>query len=264
MLMAMVSLARAQDTPSPSRTIQRELLQVATRKGVTQPCLWMAESPTPKAIAILFPGGNGAIGLGRKPLEAVLRPQGNFLIRSADQLLTSDLAVLIIDCPSDWNTGMEDAFRASDDHASDVKAVIASLRHRFKDVKVFLVGTSRGTVSAAYAAEALGADIDGLVLTSSAFNANKKNIGLSLFHFERLKVPLLLVHHAEDGCPVCPYSQAVRLAGKAALITVRGSIEPESGPCDPLSNHGYFGREAQVMKAIRGWILGQPFDRDIP
>jgi hypothetical protein len=106
--------------------------------------------------------------------------------------------------------------------------------------------------------------VDGVVLSSSVFLANKRQPGLSLFRFGDLKTPLLLVHHAEDGCPVCPYGRAEALADKATLITVRGGIAPESGPCDPLSNHGYFGREAQVATAIRAWILGQPFAREIP
>ena len=38
----------------------------------------------------------------------------------------------------------------------------------------------------------------------------------------------------------------------------------ESGPCDPLANHGYFGREATVVQAIRNWILGLPYEREIP
>ena len=96
------------------------------------------------------------------------------------------------------------------------------------------------------------------------FSASKRNPGLSGFHFEKLKRPVLFVHHAQDGCPACPYGSAARLGAKAALITVHGSIEPESGPCEPLSNHGFFGREAPVAEAIRAWILGQPFERDLP
>jgi len=246
------------------REIQRELLKIPTRPGVIQPALLLTEGPNPKAVALLFPGGSGKQGLLRRSIEVVLGPRGNFLVRSSEQLLTPDLAVLILDCPSDQADGMNDAFRISDEHAADVRAVLTTLRARFKGVKLHLVGTSRGTVSAAYAAQELGPAVDGVVLSSSVFRASGNNLGLSLFRFERLKAPLLLVHHAEDGCPSCPYGQALKLAGKVPLITVRGSIEPESGPCDPLANHGFFGREAAVIQAIRGWILGLPYERDIP
>ncbi len=244
--------------------VQPELLQLASAKGTTLPCLLLSASASPRAVAILFPGGSGYVGLGSRPLGTVLGPRGNFLVRSAPHFVDPDLAVLVIDCPSDVRTGMDDDFRMGDRHLADIRTVLAALRARFREAKVFLVGTSRGTVSAAYAAEALGKSIDGLVLTSTVFASNKQHLGLSRFRFDALTMPLLLVHHAEDGCTVCPYSMAERLAARAALVTVRSGLAPESGPCDPLSNHGFFGREAEVARAIRAWMLGQPFARDIP
>lgn len=252
-----------QDAPPPG-TVQREVLRVPSRPNVVQPCLILAESATPKAVALMFPGGSGVQNLAGRPLETVLGPRGNFLVRSAERFLSPDLAVVILDCPSDRHGGMDDAFRISDEHAADVNALLEALRARFSGARFFLVGTSRGTVSAAYVGQALGAKVAGVVLTSSVFRASQRQVGLSLFRFESLKAPLLLVHHAEDGCPACPYARATALSDKIPLITVRGGIEPESGPCDPLSNHGFFGREAEVAAAIRAWILGQPFERGIP
>ena len=250
--------------PSPPRPIQRDLLRLPTRPGVVQPCLLLTESAAPRAVALLYMGGLGAVHLERRSSAEVLGPRGNFLLRSAEQLLSPELAVAIVDAPSDQASGMEDAFRSGDAHTTDQRLLVAALRQRLPGAKVFLVGTSRGTISAAYLAQALGSAIDGVALTSTVFRASKRGPGLSLFHFESLRVPLLLVHHAEDGCPVCPFREALELAGQAPLITVRGSIEPESGPCDPLSNHGYFGREAAVAQALRHWILGEPFPREIP
>jgi pimeloyl-ACP methyl ester carboxylesterase len=209
-------------------------------------------------------GGLGAVHLERRSAAEVLGPKGNFLLRSAEQLLSPDLAVAIVDAPSDQASGMEDSFRLGNEHATDQGMLVAALRRRLPGAKMFLVGTSRGTISAAYLAQALGPTIDGVALTSTVFRASKRGLGLSLFRFESIKTPLLLVHHAEDGCPVCPYKEAQALAVRSPLITVRGGIEPESGPCDPLSNHGYFGREAAVIQALRHWILGEPFPREIP
>ena len=260
------ALALQAQAPAPTapRPIQRELLRVPTRPGVVQPCLMLTESAAPRAVALLYMGGLGAVHLERRSVAEVLGPKGNFLLRSAEQILSPELAVAIVDAPSDQASGMEDTFRMSDAHASDQRLLVAALRQRLPGAKVMLVGTSRGTISAAYLAQALGPAIDGVVLTSTVFRASKRGLGLSLFHFEKLKVPLLLVHHAEDGCPVCPFKEAQDLKALGPLITVRGSIEPESGPCDPLSNHGYFGRETAVAQALRHWILGEPFPREIP
>jgi pimeloyl-ACP methyl ester carboxylesterase len=245
------------------RPIRRELLRVPTRPGVVQPCLLVTEGSAPVAVAVMLPGGQGLLGLERRSLEQVFRPEGNFLVRSTDLFLSPELAVVLVDAPSDAAAGMDDAFRSGESHAADLQALVAVLRARFPGARVFLVGTSRGTVSAAYAGVALGKAIDGVVLTSSVFLGNHRNSGLSGFRFEGLKVPFLVVHHAEDGCHVCPYAQAVRHAAPGALITVRGGREPETGPCDPLSNHGYFGREAPVAQAIRAWILGRPLIADV-
>lgn len=243
---------------------QRELLQVRTSRGVTLPCLLLFHAPAPKAVSVLFPGGVGFVGLERKPIDRVLDPRGNFLVREAPLLATEDLAVVLIDCPSDAAHGMDDDFRMGERHAADIRSLILLLRERFREARVVLVGTSRGTVSAAYVAERLGTEINGLVLSSPVFHANPQHPGLSRFRFGALKPPLLLVHHAEDGCPVCSYSMARRLAGQgAALITVHSGAEPESGPCDPLSNHGFFGRETEVTQAMRDWILGRPYARDL-
>jgi hypothetical protein len=36
-----------------------------------------------------------------------------------------------------------------------------------------------------------------------------------------------------------------------------------SGPCDPQRPHGCFGRDAAVVQAMKNWMLGRAFVRDI-
>src|ERR1035437_5089207 len=131
----------AQSPLTAPRPIQREVLRIATRTGLFQPCLLLTESAAPRAVAILFPGGAGAVRLDKRSIETVLGPRGNFLIRSAEQFLSPELAVAILDCPSDRPTGMDDEFRISDAHASDARALLDALRSRFLDARFFLVGT---------------------------------------------------------------------------------------------------------------------------
>ena len=49
----------------------------------------------------------------------------------------------------------------------------------------------------------------------------------------------------------------------AQAVRVSGGNPPQTGPCEPLAPHGYFGREAPVVQAIKQWMLGQEFARDI-
>lgn len=83
--------------------------------------------------------------------------------------------------------------------------------------------------------------------------------GLGGFDFGSIPSPLLFVHHAEDGCLFCPYARALALAGTFPLVTVRGGKPARSDPCQAFSAHGYFGKEAEAVAAIRAWILGRPF-----
>jgi len=71
------------------------------------------------------------------------------------------------------------------------------------------------------------------------------------------------VHHREDGCEFTPYSSAASLGGRYTLVSVVGGKPPESGPCEPLAAHGYFGKEAETVDAIAGWMLEKPFAKEI-
>ena len=77
---------------------------------------------------------------------------------------------------------------------------------------------------------------------------------------------LLFVHHEDDGCGATPYREAARVTRYplVALITVHGGKPPESGPCEPRSNHGFFGREAQTVDAIAAWMLKKTVSERYP
>lgn len=239
-----------------------EIVTLKTRDDATQSYLLTRNSEgNPGFVAILFSGGGGNINLRRRNDGALVRSE-NFLIRTRDLFVNAGVATAAVDGPSDMSS-MTDGFRMSDKHSTDIGLVVKDLRRRFPQAKIVLVGTSRGTVSAAYNALALGSDIDGVVLTSSVFNASKAGGGVAGVDFARIKAPLLFVHHREDGCNICPYSGAAGLAGRFPLISVSGGSPPQSGPCDPLSAHGYFGKEAETVAAIGLWITGKPHPAEV-
>jgi pimeloyl-ACP methyl ester carboxylesterase len=158
---------------------------------------------------------------------------------------------------------MDDGFRTSRAHVEDVAAVVKDLRNRFPGAKIFLIGTSRGTLSAAYVGRSLGEGVNGVILTSSVFYGGRGGIGLSGFDFGAIKAPLLFVHHVSDACRSCPYRDAASLGRSFALVSVSGGKPAESDPCEPFAPHGYFGREAETVKAMKDWMLGRPFPKAI-
>lgn len=242
-----------------------ELVALPVRDGVTQTYLLVADPAVPvEQIVLLFSGGAGNVRLRPASVRPEFAERGNFLVRSRYLWADGGFASAVVDVPSDrTELGLDDVFRSGRVHAEDIAKVIADLRQRFPKVPLTLIGTSRGTVSAASVARQLPGHFERVVLTSSVFIASRGGAGLSGFDYASIKGPLLFVHHAEDGCAQTPYFSAKRLAATYPLITVNGGRPAESGPCDPLAAHGFFGREAETVEAVKNWIRGRTFATQI-
>ena len=240
--------------------LREEIVTVAAPESTTVAYVksW-DDASAPKAAAVLFTGGAGAVGLATRGIP---RPGANFLVRTRGLFNAEGIATAVIDAPSHL-TEMSDAHRMSKRHAEEVAAVVKDLKRSFPGVPVYLVGTSRGTVSAAYAGAALGPEVTGVALTSSLFNATRVGPGISGFDYASLKGKLLFVHHADDQCFATPYHLAQSVARDRTLVTVRGGDPPKSGPCDPFSPHGFYGVEAPTVRAITGWMMGGEAPKDV-
>jgi hypothetical protein len=243
----------------------QEIVNLSTRAGVTQ-SYFLARAPTnPRAIAVLFPGSGGLIKLRQEAGRIRFSPN-NFLVRARTEFIKRSFVAAIVDAPSDQQQGwgMSDEFRLGDDHAKDIGILISDLEKRFPGIPLFLIGTSRGTISAASLGARLGTQVAGIVLTSTMFRAagrrsQEPGPGLSEFDFATIKVATLFVHHVSDQCAVTPYGDAARLADKYTLISVYGGSPPQSGPCEAMSQHGYLGKEAETVEQIVNWMLKKPF-----
>lgn len=235
------------------------VVDIPTRPGVTQRFVLMP-APDAKAAVILFAGGHGGVQLDDTGRPRALR--NNFLVRSAPLFVAQGLTVAIVDAPSDRQSEpFLFGFRESAAHATDVQAVIAWLKAQ-SPAPVWLVGTSRGTQSAAAVAAALkGGGPDGVVLTSTIL-ADRRGTPVQDLGVDQLKVPVLVVHHEQDGCRATLFSDVPRLMSKLApvprkeLITFRGG-ENRGDPCEALSYHGYNGLESDVVARIAAWMLAQ-------
>ena len=248
---------------------QQEIVTLQTRPGVTQSYFLTSIPKDLGAVAILFSGSGGLIQLRSENGQPKFN-QGNFLVRSRAEFVKRGVVAGILDAPSDQQGGwgMTDEFRLGEMHFVDVSAVAGDLAKRFPGTPVFLVGTSRGTISAAATGARLGEGVAGVVLTSTMFRpASRKSKepgpGLSKFDFATIKAPILFVHHASDQCDVTPYSDAARLSDQYPLISISGGAPPQSGPCDAFSAHGYLGKESETVEQIVNWMLKKPFLHEV-
>jgi predicted alpha/beta hydrolase family esterase len=242
----------------------QEIVSLSARPGITQSFFLARVPQDAQATAVLFLGSGGLLRL-RREKEQIKFSSGNFLVRSRSEFINRRVVTAIVDAPSDQQGGwgMSDAFRLGEQHFADLSAVLEDLKERFPKLPVFLVGTSRGTISAASLAARFGPQVSGAVLTATMFReagrrAQQPGPGLSRFDLASIRIPLLLVHHVSDQCSVTPYSDAARLSEKYPLITVFGGSPPQSGPCEAHSQHGFLGKEAETVEQIVNWMLKRP------
>jgi hypothetical protein len=242
----------------------QEMVTIPTRPGVTQSFFVAGMGGRqPAAIALLYVGGYGNINM-RNEGGQVKFGADNFLPRSRRDFIRNGVLPVILDTPSDARGGVADEYRTGSAQTVDARAILAELRKRYPGVPVFIATTSRSTISGAHLGRALGDEIAGVVLTSSMFASPRGRWPvITGFDFTAIKSGVLFVHHRGDTCTATPYSEAARLGERFPLVTVNGGKAPESGPCDPFSPHGYFGREAETVDAISAWMLKKPFARNI-
>jgi hypothetical protein len=227
----------------------------------------------PSAAVILFAGGDGVLDLqadGRIATDLEL----NFLIRSRELFSREGLVVAAVDTASDSRKGMNGDVRLSAQHAQDIAHVIATLRRR-TEVPIWLVGSSSGTISGASVAARLAdsaSEPDGVVLTSPQSTLVEGLCGRTIYYasLSEIRVPVLALSHREDGCPCSPGNAAAGAKLMAALKrapakehkTFAGGGPPLSkGPCLARTQHGFWGIEGQVIKAMAAWMAAHPAGR---
>jgi alpha-beta hydrolase superfamily lysophospholipase len=256
--------AAADFLPSPPGVI----VDLPTRPGVTVRYAAFAPDGPPRAIALLFVGGQGVLHIPGHT-DPNWQYAGNFLSRSREYFRRRGLYVAVVDAPSDHSTGLIQNFRTGADHATDVAAVMADLRRRAPGVPLWLIGTSRGSISAANAAARLhgAAGPDGVVLTSSVtrpggLRAPSRDTVLDVDLFA-IRVPVLIVNHRQDACEFAAPADAPRIlaglvnAPRKEMMLVEGGGPPHGDPCEPFGWHGYPGLEGHVVNVIADWILAK-------
>ena len=240
--------------PSVSFSGEVYFHKLTTQRGEQQP-LWVIEKDDAVATLVLFAGGHGKLKLNENGIRKLKK---NFLVRTRNDFVEQGFNVVLIDKPKDRKNLFD--FRSTEDHASDIQSVIKYLRGKYKK-PVWLIGTSRGTISVANAAARLhGANgPDGIVLTSSVIVTSKRE-SLSDIALDKIRVPSLFVHNRDDGCHVCPYDEIAATMAELKkvkdkqLITHQGGYSEVSNPCKALTPHGFLGLEQQVVKDIVNWI----------
>jgi pimeloyl-ACP methyl ester carboxylesterase len=222
--------------------------------GAPQKILFVAPSSPPVAAVVMFPGGDGRIGIDDN--GSISRP-GNFLIRTRSIWLARGMLFVAVDAAPSRAGIKGDRIGSANQRAI---AEIVRIVHQRTSAPIWLLGTSAGAPAAMAGAASLPTNaIRGVVISSPVSVPGQRD---SVFDvpLARITVPVLIQIHRYDGCFLSPPAGAAGI--KAALTSSRtvevqeftGGSVPHSPPCEAFSPHGFVGIEETVVNAAAAWI----------
>ncbi len=272
--------------PASAQLVSRTVVDVGTgAAAVRYVLLAPLIKPRPSAAVMLFAGGNGRLAINDQG-EVTTNLSGNFLVRTSGQFAQQNLYVAVVDTPG--GVGINEATRHTPEYAEAMAAVIADLRSRTAAPKIWLVGTSSGTISATSIAAIYyqltitppvlprplpnSARPNGVVLTATQTDTGSTGgttCSGTIFdkptRLGNINVPVYVASDRNDACPCSPpkRTSAVLAALTSApvkqsqLFPLNGTTSP-AGPgtdaCTAFTPHGFYGIEASVVTTIANWV----------
>jgi hypothetical protein len=217
----------------PAAAAEELVLTAKYPNGEVVPYILNAESPEPRYVVILFPGGSGVMDPRMQNGKLVYGFRGNFLIRSRDHLVDREFASV-----STNTTTSEER----------VQALLEDIKRRYPAAKIYVMGTSNGSYATMRLAEYLSERVAGVIHTSS-LNA------ISRFDSKKVKNRQLIVSHVGDVCRGTLFSASKESAERYGtdFIAMEGGIST-GDYCEAFSHHGYNGIERETMERIKDWI----------
>ncbi len=231
------------------------MLHVPTQGGTYVPVFWVKQNTAPMTV-VLLTGGGGGIG----KLDGSGWPSSeNFLIRSGHAFAAAGFNIAMVAKPSDIPR-LDPDLRIGEGYIDGLYKTLQHIK-TLSSAPIWLVGTSQGTISATALAIAHQDPslIAGVVLTSS-ITSWKLRGSVPRQALEKIKVPVLVVHHAKDACRICrpdevpAIMKGLKNASIKKLVMVDGGSGATGDPCEALHYHGYIGMERQVVDLISAWI----------
>ena len=240
-------------------SLPREDVYLPTRPGVRQRVLLAKTANAGNKAVILFAGGDGT------PITVAqnggIRLTANSLVRTSALFAEAGFITAVVELPLDTpvDRSVSNAYRQSPMHHADIRAVVDFLVDEGAR-EVFLIGTSRGTISVAYLATVMKhANVRGYVLTATL--ADRPPAVRS--YATRITDPVLMVHHTDDGCHVTTYAdaraifEAIPAGTRKEFVSVSGGDPPRGRACGAQSQHGFLGMERETVAAIVKWLNGE-------
>ncbi len=248
----------AQDGATQTVGLNEEIVSVDLNGDRKQVGVYTTSSSSknPTRLAVLLPGYPSVVRpVVENGVMTNSRLSGNFLIRSRQFLVDETIASLIVDCQSDSGDLCSSTYQASKQRQEDVDKLIAEVKRRTPSIsEVWLIGTSMGTISSSYMPIHNPSGYAGAIHTASITEPYARNSYRELggFDYKKTTVPQYFVHHAADPCFLTTYAGAKSITDKykVPLITVIGGGDFKGDACKAFTEHGFRGKEKDVMRNI--------------
>lgn len=213
---------------------------------------------TEKAIMVLIAGGNMDSSIIDTNADGIpdTGTSGNFLVRSAHLFADQGYKVITLDRPDDYADYIAgfDTYRTSVNHAVDiVKSVNAE---NASQLPVFIVGTSRGAISAVFHNQlAAGISISSPVTSGSGTPV----VSSTLVDPANVSNPAHLIWHTGDLCSLSTPADSAALIGQFAGDFTSDSLTggfknpAVATECKAQTFHGFMGIETNAVSRITNW-----------
>jgi dienelactone hydrolase len=210
---------------------------------------FLIETAKPKAVVLLFIGGDGVLDL--KPDGSTTKE--NPLNRSAGLWKSYGINSVLVDSPYDLGDARRGNVRGKSEHLSRVESVVNYYRNKF-NVPVWIFGHSMGTVTAIQFANQSerSAAITGIIIAGTHIGENLNS---------SFSKPVMAIHHQKEACPATPISASESIIkgrskdAKSELVMIDGG-ENVGRACMGLAYHGFNKVEDQMVSAAAKFILG--------
>ncbi len=228
------ALAQVFDIPHEDQTPTRTLLIGASN---------------PRAAVLLFPGGGGVAGISD---NGSIKSRHTF-VRSINMWAQYGIDAVLVDSPYDLGDLKRGNLRGRKDHLSRVDEVVKFYKVKL-GLPIWVFGHSMGTSTATFYANTLGeskANLSGIIIAGTILPA---------FLDSEVGLPVLGIHHLQDGCAGTPILATSRIIeGRSSkfisqLEIIDGGIS-EGGICDSFAYHGFNQTEPELVKRAAQFIL---------
>lgn len=254
--------AFAQSIPVHAQGLKEELITVDLSGSKKQVGVFSTKigSEKPTKLAVLLPGYPSVVRpVMENGVMTSSKLTGNFLIRARRFLADDSIATLIVDCQSESGDYCSAGYQVSKERQLDVDKLIAEVKKRTPSIgDVWLVGTSMGTISSSFMPLHNPTAYAGAIHTAAITDPYARNSFKELVNFDYRKssVTNFFIHHINDPCSATPYSSAKMIAEKfnVPLVTVSGGGGFQGDDCKALTQHGFRGKEKEVMTEIASII----------